>query len=201
MNVKGKFKAVSKVAVVAAAGLLLATASPAAAEPGAGISTGSTNVSVSHTIEFPLCLKATAATITLNNTGSFSAAGVGGVYVGGTTTTVTATTDYYFSPAGLFSDAMCTIPTAVPVSVSVAHTAVHTVGTTVSCTGTGVYSRVNTNAEVTTAAGTSSCTVNGTSALSAVLTFAGSQQPCLGDFPVPDPCATAPEWVGTYTQA
>ena len=196
MNVKGKFKAVSKVAVVAAAGLLLATASPAAAA-GGGVSTGHTNVSVSNQIQFPLCLKATATTITLTNTGTFTAGAES--FVGVSEAVFSTPNDYWFSPAGTFGDAMCTTPALVAGSLSI--TKVSGTGT-VSCgSSAATYNRVNTNAEITTATGTASCTVGGITAAT-VLTFAGSQQPCLSDFGVPN-CDLAPEseWVGTYTQA
>jgi hypothetical protein len=193
-----KFRVGRRIAVVAAAGLVFATMSPASAA-GAGVTTsGETNVNVSGQLPAaPLCLKATATTITLHNTGTFTA-GIE-TFVGDTTGFFSTSTDYWFGPEGIFGDELCTTPTTVPGTLSV--TKVSGTGT-VSCSGGASYSRVNTNAEITTAGNLGySCTVGATTATPSVLTFAGSQQPCLADFPVPDPCTVATEWVGTYTQA
>lgn len=200
MELRQKIKRASKAVVVATAGVLVATTSPAAAEPGAGVSTGSTNIHVSKQIEAPLCLKALSTVITLANTGSFSSSS-GGVYEGTTTATFSTGVDFWFSPAGTFSNATCTMPTAVPGRLIVT-TGTPTVGTSVACdsgAGNALYNRVNTNAEIVTADG--NCVVNSAPALSSALAFVGSQQPCLSDFGVPEPCGTVPEWVGTYTQA
>ena len=205
MELGQKIKRASKAAAVATAGVLLATTSPAAAEPGSGVSTGSTNINVAGgQPAFPLCLKATSTVITLNNTGSFSAVpsgATGGVYVGTTTATFSTAVDFWFSPAGTFSNDMCTMPTAVPGRLIVT-TGTPTLGTSVACdsgAGNALYNRVNTDAEIATADG--NCVVNGGPALSSALAFVGSQQPCLGDFGIPEPCGAVPEWVGTYTQA
>lgn len=194
MELRQKIKRASKAAAVATVGVLLATTNPAAAEPGAGVSTGSTNVNVSGQLPaFPLCLKATSTTITLDNTGTFAAQTQ--AFAGNSTATWSTTTDYWFNPAGIFSNNMCTMPTAVPGTLTVSGTDLD--GDVVDCSGAAVYSRVNTNAEIASTDG--NCEVNNVPALSSVLVFAGTQQPCLGN--LPEPCGTVPEWAGTYTQA
>lgn len=198
LNWKSRIKAAGGSAALATAVLLVTTMTPAAAA-GAGVSTGHTNVAVSSQIIFPLCLKATATTITLTNVGTFTA---GSELFEGTTEAVFSTpNDYWFSPVGLFSNDMCTMPAVVTGSLSVTKVAGMGTVTCASSTGGASYSRVNTSAEITTATGSASCTVGSTTA-DTVLTFAGSQQPCLSDFGVPN-CELAPEseWVGTYTQA
>lgn len=182
----------------AVAASLLVSMSPASAEPAAGISTGSTNVNVSEAIGVPLCAQATSTVITLNNTGTFMAQTA--VYQGASTATFTASTSYWFNPEGTFSDSLCSTPYVVPGTLTVSG------GTStngVSCTGQAGYTRQAANGYVITTAGkTNTCKVDGVTALSSVLTFAGNQDPCLSDFPLPlpDPCGVAPEMAGVYAE-
>lgn len=177
---------------------LLVSMSPASAEPAAGVSTGSTNVSVSNAIGVPLCAEARSTVITLNNTGTFMAQTA--VYQGTSTATFTASTSYWFNPEGTFSDSLCVTPYIVPGTLTVSGGS----GTNgVSCSGQAGYTRQAANGyAITTAGKANTCTVNGVTALSSILTFAGNQDPCFSDFPLPlpDPCGVAPELVGVYAE-
>lgn len=189
-------------ALTAAGVMVLGAAGPASAEPAAGVSTGSTNISVSNAVGVPLCAQARSAAITLDNTGTFMAQTA--VYEGTSTATYTASTSFWFNPAGTFSDSLCSVPYLVPGSLTVTGSN----GTSsVSCSGSAVYTRQAANAYVITTAGmANSCSVTvgatTTPALSAILTFAGNQDPCFDGFPLPlpDPCGVAPELVGVYAQ-
>lgn len=185
------------VAAVAAAGLL-GNMSPASAEPGAGITTGVSEVRTDNaagTLPLPPCAHATALTIELTTTGTFMAQTE--VFAGSATATFTATEDFWFSPLGIFTDGLCAVPAPVPGTLTVT-------GTGLSCSGGAQYTRQGANAyAITTLLGSNTCTVNGTTALSSILTFTGDQNPCFGEdfpLPLPDPCAIAPEFVGVYSQ-
>ena len=193
-----KVRATAAIGAAVAASLLVSML-PASAEAAGGVSTGSTSIDVSNAIGVPLCAEAKSAVITLNNTGTFLAQTA--LYQGASTATFTATTGFWFNPEGAFSDSLCSTPYVVPGSLSVTGTS----GTsTVSCTGQAGYTRQAANGYVITTAGkANTCTVNGVTALSSVLTFSGNENPCLSDFPLPlpDPCGVAPELVGVYAEA
>jgi len=166
--------------------MLLMCASPALAA-GAGASTGSTSINETGTPAVPLCIQAkTNAGITLNNTGTFQI-GTGTPYEGSWTASLSTTTTFYFSPAGIFSNNTCTMPYLVPITGSASGG--------VSCSSlSGSYTRVS-NAYTIAVSG--SCTANGVTG-STTLVFTGNQNPCL---PTPEPCGNVPEMEGAYTQA
>lgn len=132
----------------------------------------------------PLCIgNATDAVLTLENTGSLA---------GGTNPTAIITIpagNLFFNPVGTFTDATCTVPafgpTGAPATIEVRS------GSTTLCTGAAQYGR---EGEVGLVTGT--CTGGG---VTYTLVFDGAQQPCFPGAPF-DPCALAPEWVGTYEQ-
>jgi hypothetical protein len=179
----------SKVAGVAAvaAAALLAYTSPAMAA-GGGVSTGSTTINETGTPAAPLCLQArSGAEIAFSNTGAFGV-GTGTPFAGAWSVTFKAATGFYFGPAGVFTDNLCTSPALVPVAAT-------SFSGGVSCSSlAGTYSRVN-NAYVVQVSG--SCTANGVTG-SATVVFTGNQNPCL---PTPEPCGSVPEMEGVYTQA
>jgi len=175
-------------AMVAGAGLL-STMSPASAV-GAGVTTnGYSNTTGNAQPEIPLCLPATGITIKLYSVGPFNSAAAAVP----TTTTFTSTTDFWFGPAGTFSNSLCTIPTDAPV---LGTPITGTIGVTgaggcTGATGAASYRRVNSNYEIHSTGGTCGALVH-----------TGSQQPCA---PVgPDTCGpdgpTATEFAGSYVQ-
>lgn len=199
------FKVVGAGIAVAAAAMV-PNVSPASAA-GGGVSMGETSID-ERPGGTPRCAEArSGAIITLHNDGTFQV-GTSVPFVGATKATFTASRGFFFNPAGTFADGSCTMPLVVPGGLQVVEEtsllpgAPANVGD-VSCSGTGGYSRQASNVYVvTTAVGASTCSVNGSPQTSTVLTFTGNQNPCLADFPVPDPC-TVPntELVGVYTQA
>lgn len=170
-------------AILTLASLTLGVVPSGASSPSAGTSTGGFNdYGQQHVGPTPLptCIvNITDAVLTLDNTEIV----VPG-HLGDTTATVTIdATELHFSPAGTFSDGGCTVPGAVPATLEIPG----------HCEGLNAvpaeYLRAGEVATVTT---TSPCGGH-------IWEFEGSQQPCFPDGPPPvDPCASVPEWDGTY---
>lgn len=170
-------------ATLALASLALGVLPAVASSLSAGTSEGGFNDYAQEHVgptPLPTCIENTEnAVLTLDNTEIV----VPG-HLGGTTATVTiAEGQLRFSPAGTFIDGGCTVPGAVPAQLEV------TFADGSSCTASAQYLRVGEVASVVT---TSPCGGH-------IWEFEGSQQPCFPDGPPPvDPCASVPEWVGTY---
>lgn len=170
-------KLVGAGAAIAAATVLAGGSAASAA--GAGVTTGgSSNINVAGgPPAAPLCLLATAATLTLNNTGTFNNV------VADTTAVFSSTINHYFGPAGTFSDNQCHMPTAVAGTITVTGGA--------SCASSAAtYQRVS-----------DAYVIKSTGGACGTLVFSGNQTPCL---PLPvDPCGPTgqQEFAGTYAQA
>ena len=168
---------------------LVAAAGPAAAAEtiqGSGAGTGYSDINVKGQPTAPLCISGTSGSQYVVNLAeavvgaSETMPNATGQYTGPATVTITLKEAFFFSPAGIFSDDLCTMPTLVDANIVVA-----SVGTGLSCTTDGgKFSRVNTAISFEEAArdgatldGT--CTVGGVTVSPVTHTFAGNEYPCL----------------------
>ncbi|MDQ4145831.1 MAG: hypothetical protein M3198_19200, partial [Actinomycetota bacterium] len=166
----------ARVAAMIAAASLLLPISPAWGA-GSGVTTnGASNVNQTGSpTDVPPCLKAAAnLKIDLWNKGTFN----NSTQPFDTVAAFSSSDSYYFSPAGTFSDPLCTMPKAVLGKLTV------TGG--VGCTQvSATYRRVNTDYVIQTTQATT-CTIAGTTnSETSNLKFTGEQIACVG--PV-DPC-------------
>jgi hypothetical protein len=200
-----KFKVASAFAVATVVGLL-ANMSPAVAE-GAGVSIGHSDINFNMQPAIPPCAKTTGTpSITLTNVGTVGvvnpANGLAAEYAGAFSTKFSLA-GHSFSPVGTYSGSSCS---GAPGQVAVTGwtgTAQISPVSSLACSGTGSYIRV-TNAYEITATGTCKVTTAGTLDATGPVTFVftGNQNPCLGDFGVPN-CEGAlndTEFEGVYTQ-
>lgn len=185
------FRRASVAAAIAIVGLLM-TMPPAWAH-GAGVTTnGASTIHGDAEPTAPLCLPFTdTLEINLWNTGTFN----DDVALYDTVATFTSEQDFFFSPAGTFSNSLCTTPTAVMGTL--------TVSGDVTCGSVDAsYTRRTSEYEIETEEPTS-CDGHPAEHLK----FIGTQTACSGE--APDPCdpnntpnndSDNVEFVGTYTQ-
>lgn len=165
------------IALFAAAGP--AEAADAIAGSGAGTGYSDINVTGNPQEQLPPCLPGRANSKYVVNVPQGVVRTSTQQYTGALTVTITITESFYFSPAGIFDDALCT--QALPKNATLA------VSGGVSCPADdGTFSRVNTTllfeepaADVASLDG--SCTVGGVTVGPVNHTFAGNEYPCLED--------------------
>lgn len=189
-------KRASAAAMIAAVSLLLPI-SPAWAA-GSGVTTnGASNVNqTGDPTDVPPCLQAAAnLKIDLWNTGTFNDS----TQLFDTVATFSGSESYFFSPAGTFSDDLCTMPKAVPGTLKVA-------GDVACPAASATYQRVNSDYVIQTTQ-TTTCTIAGTTnSETSNLKFTGEQIPCGGPVNPCDPQGTASddsdnvEFTGVYAQ-
>jgi len=176
----------SGVAVIATAAVL-APMSPAWAAGSGVTKDGVSNINQVGEPEIPLCLPATATTITLENFGIFNS----NPTAVNTTAKFRSTANYFFGPTGTFSDKFCTVPVAVVGELDVSGGA-----TCNGPAGAAEYRRVGSDYVIRTTSPIT-CTRAASANETSNLTFTGTQLACGG--PV-DPCASGPEFSGDYVQ-
>jgi len=146
---------------------IFAVVGPAAAagETGVGTGTGTVVASLGGPSGTPGCVNVVSSTITLTDSGTYTANLSNIVYTGPTTVTITQS-NYFANPAGDFANATCTIP-SVPATVTVSGSSGggavgSSIGAGKSCdsgAGNATESRVNSSVVVT---GTWACDVQST---------------------------------------
>lgn len=188
MTLTRSLRRASAVAVIATVALLTHV-SPASAAGSGATTNGYSNVHQVGNPQVPLCLPANSTSITLYNLGTFNS----NPTPVNTTATFTSSANYFFSPAGTFSDSSCTMASAVLGTVAVSGGA--------TCTSVpATYRRVGTNYVIGTSTATT-CTRAGSPNETSNLRFTGTQIPCLGPADACGPDGpSAKEFSGVYAQ-
>lgn len=193
---------------VLAAAAIFAVAGPAGATgvtQGAGAAVGYSTVDVAGgppPVGLP-CLKGAGGyetTIAAGEAAAVNGEAATGAYAGQLDVSINLEGDFWFNPAGVFSNASCTDPTGVDATITVASTGIGE-GSVTDCSAAGTFARANTTIAF---AGQGSCTVDGVT-VPAVHTFVGNEYPCLTDpftetSTCPSPVDTA-HVVGVWTMA